>query len=607
VDTDALRTLADLPFFAAGRYPRAEFIGRASRQGIAWTSGREMLERVRDLSLGFTALGMARGDRVAIVSESRPEWLFADLAVLAAGGVTTPLYPTLTAPQIGALLADSGASLAVVSSSALLDRVISIADQAPALRAIVVIDLPETLPASRLPIVSLAEVSARGHRRILDGWGVAREFQDGANRVQPDDPATLIYTSGTTGEPKGVVLTHGNLVGNLESLHEVLDLTDEDLALSFLPLSHAFERIVAYVYLRHGVSVVFAESVDTIDRDLRLVKPTVMTGVPRVFEKMEGRVLAAGRQLSAPRRMVLDWALGVARRRGRILPDGGRLSWWGRLESALAERLVFGEIRARLGGRLRYAVSGGAPLPVELGQLFFGLGLPILEGYGLTETSPVLSLMPLARVKLGTVGRPLPRVDIDIAEDGEILARGPNVMQGYYQRPQETAEAIRGGWFHTGDLGAIDADGYLRITGRKKALIVTSGGKKVASQPIEEALKAHAIIAEAMVVGDGRHFPAVLIVPAFGELARRLSAAEPGDEAAARELIERKDALELYERVIATLNPGLAQFERIKRFALLPREFTVERGELTPTLKVKRRVVEERYRAVIEQMYESSA
>ena len=604
MDTDGLRTLADLPFFAAGRYPRPEFIGRASRQGIAWTSGRDIVERVRDLSLGLATLGMARGDRVAIISESRPEWLFADLAVLAAGAVTTPLYPTLTAEQIGALLEDSGASLAIVSSPALLDRVRAIPDRAASLRAIVVIDPPETMPTGPIPMVSLAEVSAQGHRRILDGWGVAREFQEAAKRVQPDDPATLIYTSGTTGEPKGVLLTHGNLVGNLESLHEVLDLSDEDLALSFLPLSHAFERIVAYVYLRHGVSVVFAESVDTIDRDLRLVRPTVLTGVPRVFEKMEARVLAAGRQLPAWRRVVLDWALGVARRRGKVLPEGGGPSWWLRLQSSLADRLVFREIRARLGGRVRYAVSGGAPLPVELGRLFFGLGVPILEGYGLTETSPVISLMPLARVRFGTVGRPLPRVDVGIADDGEILARGPNVMRGYYRRPDETAAVIRDGWFHTGDLGAIDADGYLRITGRKKALIVTSGGKKIAIQPIEEALKAHALVAEAMVVGDGRHFPAVLIVPAFGELARRLLTAEPADESAAQQLIVREDARELYELIVAKLNVGLAQFERIKRFALLPREFTLERGELTPTLKVKRRVVEERYRSEIDALYE---
>ena len=604
MDTDGLRTLADLPFFAAGRYPRPEFIGRASRQGIAWTSGRDIVERVRDLSLGLATLGMARGDRVAIISESRPEWLFADLAVLAAGAVTTPLYPTLTAEQIGALLEDSGASLAIVSSPALLDRVRAIPDRAASLRAIVVIDPPETMPTGPIPMVSLAEVSAQGHRRILDGWGVAREFQEAAKRVQPDDPATLIYTSGTTGEPKGVLLTHGNLVGNLESLHEVLDLSDEDLALSFLPLSHAFERIVAYVYLRHGVSVVFAESVDTIDRDLRLVRPTVLTGVPRVFEKMEARVLAAGRQLPAWRRVVLDWALGVARRRGKVLPEGGGPSWWLRLQSSLADRLVFREIRARLGGRVRYAVSGGAPLPVELGRLFFGLGVPILEGYGLTETSPVISLMPLARVRFGTVGRPLPRVDVGIADDGEILARGPNVMRGYYRRPDETAAVIRDGWFHTGDLGAIDADGYLRITGRKKALIVTSGGKKIAIQPIEEALKAHALVAEAMVVGDGRHFPAVLIVPAFGELARRLLTAEPADESAAQQLIVREDARELYELIVAKLNVGLAQFERIKRFALLPSEFTLERGELTPTLKVKRRVVEERYRSEIDALYE---
>lgn len=601
--TDGLRTLADLPFFASGRYPRPEFIGRAGAAGIAWTSGRELVERVRDLSLGLATLGMKRGDRVAIVAESRPEWLFADLAILTAGAVTTPLYPTLAANQIGVMLKDSGASMAIVSTPALLDRVLSVAADAPDLRAIVVIDPPAALPPSPLSIVSLADVSARGHRRILDGWGVAREFQDAARQVQPDDPATLIYTSGTTGEPKGVVLTHGNLVANLDALNEVLDLTDEDLALSFLPLSHAFERIVAYVYLVHGVSVVFAESTDTIDRDLRLVRPTVMTGVPRVFEKMQARVLAAGRDLPSPRRQLFNWALGVARRRGAVLPEGGAASMWLRLESALADRLVFSEIRARLGGRIRYVVSGGAPLPVDIGRLFYGVGVPILEGYGLTETAPVLCLMPLASVKLGTVGKALPNVELRIADDGEILARGPNVMAGYYRRPADTAAAIQDGWFHTGDLGAIDADGYLRITGRKKALIVTSGGKKIAIQPLEDSLKANELVAEAVVIGDGRHFPAALIVPAFEALARRLGASVPKDEAAAHALVSRRDVLELYELAIANINVTLAQFERIKRFALLRRDFTVERGELTPTLKVKRRVVEQTCAEIIDELY----
>ena len=601
--TDGLRTLADLPFFATGRYPRPELIGRASRDGIAWTSGREIVERVRDLSLGLATVGMNRGDRVAIISESRPEWLFVDLAILTGGAVTTPLYPTLAANQIGAMLADSGASLAIVSNTFLLERVLSVAAEAPALRAIVVIEPPAALPASALPIVSLADVSARGHRLILEGWGVAKEFQDAAKQVQPGDPATLIYTSGTTGEPKGVLLTHGNLVANLQALNEVLDLTDDDLALSFLPLSHAFERIVAYVYLVHGVSVVFAESTDTIDRDLRLVRPTVMTGVPRVFEKMQARVLAAGRALPAPRRQLFNWALGVARRRGAAWTEARALSVTLRLESALADRLVFREIRARLGGRIRYAVSGGAPLPADIARLFYGAGLPILEGYGLTETAPVLCVMPLHKVKLGTVGPALPNVELRIADDGEILARGPNIMSGYYRRPAETAAAIQDGWFHTGDLGSIDADGYLRITGRKKALIVTSGGKKIAIQPLEDALKANALVAEAVVIGDGRHFPAALIVPAFDALSHRLGMAAPKDQAEAHALVSRRDVLELYERAIADLNVTLAQFERIKRFALLWRDLTVEGGELTPTLKVKRRVVEQTYAEIIEQLY----
>jgi long-chain acyl-CoA synthetase len=318
---------------------------------------------------------------------------------------------------------------------------------------------------------------------------------------------------------------------------------------------------------------------------------------------MQARMIAAGRELGAPRRQIFDWALSVARRRGLVLSDGRVPSAWLRLESALADRLVFREIRARLGGRIRYAVSGGAALSVDIGRLFYGIGLPILEGYGLTETAPVLSLMPLRKVKLGTVGKALPNVELRLADDGEILARGPNVMSGYYRRPADTAAAIQNGWFHTGDVGTIDADGYLRITGRKKALIVTSGGKKVAVQPLEDALKADALVAEAVVVGDGRHFPAALIVPAFDALARRVGAARPRDEAAAQALISRPDVVQLYEQAVAKINATLAQFERLKRFALVPREFTIERGELTPTLKVKRRVVEQTCRELVEAIY----
>ncbi|HYN07562.1 MAG TPA: long-chain fatty acid--CoA ligase [Vicinamibacterales bacterium] len=602
-------TIAVLPFFASGRFPTPDLLGRCREGGIDTISGRDLVERVRDLSLGLGAIGMARGDRVALVSESRPEWLLVDFAILSAGGVTVPIYPTLSAEQVAFILRDSESAFVVVSNAVQLAKVIAAAATLPALRGVVVIDAPgDGLPgaAGQAPIVTLADTVDRGHRRILDGWGVGREFHDEAKKVQPHDLATIIYTSGTTGEPKGVMLTHANLVANLEGVKKVLDLNPDDTALSFLPLCHAFERMVAYIYLACGVSMIFAESIDTIARDLKTVRPTVMTGVPRVFEKLHARVLAKGREPGGLKRVIFDWAVRVADSRGRLLPEHQRLPLRLKLESRLAERLVFRKIREGLGGRFRFAVSGSAALRPDIGRFFYGLGLPILEGYGLTETSPVLCVTPLRKVRFGTVGPPLPNVELRIAPDGEILARGPNVMSGYFHKPDQTADVIRDGWLHTGDIGAQGSDGYLAITDRKKELIVTSGGKKIAPQPIEASLRAHDLVAEAVLVGEKRHYVSALIVPDFQMLSERIAMARPADAAGARKMLDRPDVRSLYAQVVAGVNDRLAQFERIKKFELLAREFTVDAGELTPTLKVRRKVVEERLREVIETMYQSS-
>ena len=376
----------------------------------------------------------------------------------------------------------------------------------------------------------------------------------------------------------------------------MLPVSQEDVALSFLPLSHSFERTVAYIYLAAGVTIVFAESLETVARDLTVVRPTIMTGVPRVFEKFYARVHENVAAQPALRRLLFRWAVraALARVRGR---------WTlGALVAPLADRLILAKIRERLGGRLRYAVSGSAPLPRHVGEFFQAVGLPIVEGYGLTETAPVLTVNPFDAPRLGTVGRPIPGVEIRIAPDGEILARGPNVMAGYYNRPEDTQAVLRDGWLHTGDVGEIDADGYLRITDRKKDIIITSGGKHVAPQPLEARLKASPLVAEAVVLGDRRKFPAALIVPDFAALERRL--AELGRPAGPREeLVTRPDVVALYQEIVDALNRDLAQFERIKRFALLPRELSMESGELTPTLKVRRRIVEERWRETIEQLY----
>ncbi|MEO8483893.1 MAG: long-chain fatty acid--CoA ligase [Acidobacteriota bacterium] len=595
-----VRTIAELPFLSGGRFPKPDLIGQCRGDAVEYISGRDLVPRIRDISLGLSAIGMSRGDRVAILSESRPEWVFTDLAILTAGAISTPIYPTLSTEQIAFILRDSSASIVVVSSASQLDKLLVALPSAPAIKTIVVID-PIELPPASVPILALADVAERGHQRIRGGWGVAREYQNAAKAVRPEDLAVIIYTSGTTAEPKGVMLTHGNLAANLCGSLDVLDLYHDDVGLSFLPLCHALERIVAYVYLSTGISMIFAESIDAVPRNLLTVKPTVMSGVPRVFEKLYARIHERAAEASAPRRAMFRWAVKVARRRGEHLAAGTALPTSLRAASAIADRLVFSKIRAGIGGRLRYAVSGSAPLDPTLATFFLGVGLPILEGYGLTETAPVISVMPLKAIRFGTVGPPLRNVEVKSAEDGEFLVRGPNVMLGYYNRPADTAAVLRDGWFHTGDIGTIDAEGYLRLTDRKKEMLLTSGGKKIAPQPIEQRLRAADLVAEAILVGDRRHFPAALIVPDFRVLGARLGVSPD----AARTRATASDVHQLFDAIVEDVNRDLAQFERIKKFVILDQELTMASGALTPTMKVKRRVVEEQFRAVIDEIYRS--
>jgi long-chain acyl-CoA synthetase len=601
-----VRTIADLPFHIMGRFAKPALVGRCRANEISWLSSKEVFERIRDLALGFSALGTGVGDRVALVSESRPEWLFVDMAVLAAGGVLVPIYPTLSAAQIRYILEDSGARIVVVSSKLQLEKVQEIRHQLPALEAVVTIDA--ALPTGSPSVFTLDAVAERGHARMTGEWGVGREFRDASRRVTPDDLATIVYTSGTTGEPKGVMLTHGNLTANLFAGAKALDVRQDDVALSFLPLSHAFERMVAYIYLLCGVTVAFAESFETIGRDIAAVKPTVVTGVPRVYEKLHDRIVEKGQAGSVLKSAVFRWAIGVGRARGEAILRGRALSPLTSIQASLADRLVFAKIREGLGGRLRYFVSGSAPLSGSIAEFFHGIGLPVIEGYGLTETAPILTVNPPEAPRVGTVGKPIQGVELRIATDGEILARGANVMKGYYRKPDATAAVLKDGWFHTGDIGTIDTNGYLTITDRKKDLLVTSGGKKVAPQPIEEVLKRSPLVNETVILGDRRKFVAALIVPDFKVLQRRLQdlgrpPADLSDAKSRAALLERQDILTLYQEVIDALNRDLSQFERIKRFVLLPSEFSIESGELTPTLKVRRKVVEERWKTEIENLY----
>lgn len=603
-----VRTLADLPFHVLGRFQKPLMLGRATAEGVKGVSSRELFEQVRDLSLGLASLGIAPGDRVAIVSESRPEWVLSDLAVLSAGAVVVPVYPTLSAGPTKYILQDSGARIAIVSTPAQLEKLQQVRHLLPSLEAIVVMDAGAQ--AGSPSILTLASIVERGHGRMVAEWGVARDYRDAARKVAPGDLATIIYTSGTTGEPKGVMLTHGSLVANMHAGAAALEVHQDDVALSFLPLSHSFERMVCYIYLLQGVTLIFAESFDTIGRDVAGVRPTIFTGVPRVYEKLHARIVEKG-QASAPvRAAVFRWAMRVAARRGRAMLRGRPSPPVTAMQARFADRLVFSKVREGVGGRVRYMVSGSAPLPVAIAEVFHGLGLPIIEGYGLTETAPILTVNPSDAPRAGTVGKPVSGVELRIAADGEILARGPNVMTGYYNKPAETGEAIKDGWFHTGDVGSIDRDGYLSITDRKKDLLVTSGGKKIAPQPIENVLRQSPLVAEAIVLGDKRRYATALIVPDFGALERRLQdlgrpPAPSGSPAGSSrdQLVARDDVLALYQEIVDSLNQELSQFERIKRVAILPREFSIETGELTPSLKVRRKVVEERWRDRIESLY----
>jgi len=594
-----LATIAELPFHVSGRHPKPLLVGRVRNGLIVGDSTNEWFDRLRDLSLGLRALGVKAGDRVAIMSESRPEWLLADLALLVYGAVSVPVYPTLSAAQARYILSDAGVRMVFVSSQEQLDKVQRVRHELPALEAVVVFD---ELPTSSPSVLSLASVIERGHAQLTNQWGVGRSFRDDARKVRPLDLAAIIYTSGTTGEPKGAMLTHRNLASNLLGAQTILRMGDEEVALSFLPLSHAFERMLAYVGLYNGVTIVFAESLETVARDIVTVRPTLMTGVPRVYEKFEARIKQKGDALPQPRRTLFHWGVKVANVRAKAEMNGGQLSGVLKLEAALAERLVWSKIRENVGGRLHTMISGSAPLPLTVSEFFHGIGLPITEGYGLTETSPVLTGNPPGAMRAGSVGRAIPGVELAIAPDGEILARGPNVMVGYHNNPAETAEVLRDGWFHTGDIGTLDADGYLTITDRKKDLLVTSGGKKIAPQPIEAILERSPLVSEAILLGDRRKFAAALIVPDFAALERRLK--DLGRPLAPHEdLVQRADVVALYDEIVDALNQELAHFERIKKIRLLPREFSIESGELTPTLKIRRKAIEQNWRKEIEEIY----
>jgi len=563
-------------------------------------SSDEMLARVRRIAAGLFSLGVRSGDRVVLLSDSRPEWTLTDAGCLFVGAVDVPIYPTLTPAQVRYIIKDSGSRVLVVSNHRKFLEVREILKECPAIEQVVFFD-PAEVDASEG--ITLADLEKRG--QILE-TEQPDLIDDLAHSTTPDQLATIIYTSGTTGEPKGVMLTHANLISNLIDGAGNLSFDESDVALSVLPLSHIFERQAMYMYLYQGMSVYYAESLETIGPNLREVRPTILVGVPRIFEKIydriKERVAAKGRMNMA----LLSWAVSVGKDYARCEVEKKKAPWTLELKHKLATSLVFSKWREAFGGRIRLLVSGGAALPEELGYIYLGAGIPILQGYGLTETSPVITTGRLDDNRIGSVGKPIPRVEIRIAADGEIETRGPNVMLGYYNKPEETrAVFTEDGWFKTGDIGTIDDDGFLRITDRKKELFKTSGGKYISPQPIEQMIKGSRFVSQVVLIGNGRKFPAALIVPDWHQI--ESYAQLKGIKVKSRaELCRNERIIDLFERQIAGLTPDLAKYERVKKVALLEHEFTIEGGELTPTLKVKRRVIDEKYRSVIDQIYEEA-
>jgi len=589
-------TLVDVFELVERRYKRSDTLNY--KKGDVWVpiSSDEMMARVRHIAGGLYSIGIRAGDRVAILSESRPEWTLTDAGSIFLGAVDVPIYPTLTGPQVRYILNDCGARVLVLNDQKKYQELAAILQDCPTVEHLIFFQ-SQDLPAPGMTLAEIEQLGLELERRQ------PRLITDLAHSTKPEDLATLIYTSGTTGEPKGVMLTNANLVSNLVDSSGQFSFTEDDIALSVLPLSHVFERQAMYMYLYRGMAVYYSESVDKIGPNLREVSPTILVGVPRIFEKIYARIkehAAAGGKINVA---LLAWAVGLAKTYAQHLIQRRQPSAWLRLQHKLASRLVFSRWAKAFGGRIRLLISGGAALSEELGLIYLGAGIPIIQGYGLTETSPVISTCTLDDNRIGTVGKPIRNVRIRVAPDGEIEASGPNIMRGYYHKPEATSEVFTAdGWFRTGDIGKIDEDGFLQITDRKKELFKTSGGKYIAPQPIEQMIKGSRFVNQVVLIGNERRFPAALIVPSweFIDSYAQLKGIKGMSRA---ELCRHPRIIDLFERQIAEQTAGLAQYERVKKIALLENEFTIEGGELTPTLKVKRRVIDEKYRSLIDQIY----
>ncbi|HSO75865.1 MAG TPA: long-chain fatty acid--CoA ligase, partial [Blastocatellia bacterium] len=562
-------------------------------------TGERLAERVRHVALGLYELGMRKGDRVAILAESGPLWTISDYAILSIGAVNVPIYPTQAPHQVEYILRESEPKLLFISTARQMKRVDSALSKFTDLR--IVSFQPVTNGENVTAFSELEASGARFEAEHLEACDLI------SSDVHPSDLASIIYTSGTTGEPKGVLLTHSNITFNAVASGRFLGIEPGGVMLSFLPLSHIFERMVLYLCLYFGVQINYAGGIETVAGDMLEVRPTLMSTVPRLLEKIYGRMQKGASDAGGLKKKIFDWSLKVARGSSARTTAGERVPPLLEFQREIADRLVFAKLRAALGGRIQRMVSGGAALPTEIAEVFIGAGIPLLQGYGLTETSPVITVNTLEHNRIGAVGRALPGLEVKIAEDGEILTRGPHVFQGYFNKPDDTAlvfdeEENGARWFKTGDIGRLDSEGFLYITDRKKDLIKTSSGKYVAPQMIELMLNQSQLIEQSIVLGNGRKFVSALIVPDFENL-RAWAREQQIETSNKNDLVEDRRVVEMMKKEVNRVTGELADYEKVKRIGLVAQEFTIDGGELTPSLKVRRRVVEEKYKDLIESLY----
>lgn len=594
------RNLAQIFADNAREAPTREALASLKDGGLVWQDWTSVWSQILSTAAGLKNLGLQRGMKLAIWSSNRPEWVASDAAALLLGGISVPIYATLAPAEIRYILNDASARILVVENPELLAKLDPVLHECPELWAILLIEGTYSIQnpnAQQKKVVCLKDFAAATPLSAGDA-------QELLSVINGGDTATIIYTSGTTGFPKGVILTHDNFLSNMQAVARSLPLTSEDTHLSFLPLSHVFERTCGYYLMCLArAKIVYARNINTVAEDAFKAHPTFLMAVPRFYEKVHAKIYEKMLKASPVRKALAAWVMRVGRKvNERRSRPGQKLSPGLAIAFKIGDILAYKKIRDSLGGKIRFCVSGGAPLAPEQAQFFAGLGLLILEGYGLTETSPVISFNRVDHYRFGTVGRPIDNIEVKISEQGEILVKGPSIMKGYHHKPEETAEAIRNGWFHTGDLGAIDADGFLKITGRIKELLVLSGGKKVATAVIEKEYETAPLVERCVLYGEGKNFLTALIVPKFEDL--EIMAKEKGHMTGSRQtLLSTPWVKELIESQIQEVRSRLAPYEQIKYFTLLPRDFTVEDGELTPTLKVRRKIICSKFASLVEPFY----